>query len=95
MDLDELIDRDTGAPGAHVGRFTSTATALDDELHVTIAGFDGARHKWGPVEWAPRVDTDGDLVYPSKGDRCLVIFDDAEGGDTGDETPWVIAWSLT
>jgi microcystin-dependent protein len=49
-----------------------------DALTVTIDGYDGGLHAWGPCRWAPR-----GTVAPARGDRCLVIF-----ADSG--RPWVV-----
>lgn len=49
----------------------------ESELYVLVPSFDGGRQQWGPCAWAPST------ALPSRGDDCLVIFDERE-------TPWVI-----
>jgi hypothetical protein len=68
--------------------FAGTATSVDDDLHVLVDGFDGGQHHFGggPVRWQPRVDDQGDPVYPTAGDPAVVA--EMPSGDV-----WVLAWA--
>jgi hypothetical protein len=58
------------------GRVANTVASEADDLFVTVGAFDGHRLQWGPCEWVPAG------VLPTRGEPCLVAFDEAE-------TPWV------
>lgn len=62
---------------------TETATALSEtigaqELH-------GNEFFHPDCRWSPRLDTEGAVLLPEKGDRALVAIDDA-----GNE--WIVEW---
>lgn len=82
MQLARLLpdDDDPRPPlGAYAGEIAADAE-VDEPVPVTLGAFDGGLHLFGPCPWMPRGD-----VLPTRGDRCLVVFDD-------DGAPWVIAW---
>ena len=76
--LDELLASPVTTPSCVQGVIANDVAALDDELYVTIAGFDGGRQLWGPCAWSPST------TLPKRGEECLVLFDERE-------TPWVMA----
>jgi hypothetical protein len=62
------------------GRVVGAPATGNDDLFVTIEGFDNGEHKWGPCRFTPKA---GEL--PELGDLVLVVF-----ADTGD--PWIASW---
>lgn len=74
-----------GAREAYAGEFATSAESTLDEVTVLLPGVDGGVNRFGPASWMPRVDDAGETVYPTRGDACLVMFDD-------DGDPWVVAW---
>lgn len=61
---------------------TIAGTPGDDGLvMVRLPQLDGGVHQHGPCPWPPRPDG----VEPRRGDRCVVLEDDAGG-------LWVVGW---
>lgn len=83
-DLRELLPAAGGYPLCEA-RFTRDITDVSDGAFVRYEaeGWDDVDD--GPCPWTPRVDGDGDVLLPNKGDRCLVAMSD-------ENTPWVVAW---
>lgn len=82
MDFDSDFTAATPAqPAAFAGRFTATATTVDDELTVRVPWLDSTRTGI-PVQWMPNGD-----VLPSKDDRAWVMEAVSEDGD-GNE--WIV-----
>jgi hypothetical protein len=52
-----------------------------DSVDVLLDGFD-ATHRFGPARFVPRNDPGG---LPSRGDICIVVFDEQN-------RPYVIGW---
>lgn len=67
-------------PIAYEGMIARDVPDVDEMLTVTLADFDDGRQLFGPCPWVPRAD-----MLPARGDRCLVVFSDADD-------PWVVAW---
>lgn len=67
--------------------FANTIASVNDGAYVLIEGIDESVSKFGPAIWMTRVDDAGDTVLPTRGDPCLVVFD-----DTGQ--PWVVSWGI-
>lgn len=80
MSIGALMPRDEAPPAAVRGRIANTPAAEDDDLFVTIDVYD-RQQRFGPCAFAPRGE---DL--PSRGDRCLVLFDELR-------EPWVVLWT--
>jgi hypothetical protein len=66
------------------GRCTSSPSAVDEGVKVTIPSFDEGLDDFGPCAFTPVAGDDGP-VYPVDGDRCLVGFD--ENGEA-----WVLVY---
>lgn len=81
--LVDLVKQSTVPPAARIvwGRVATTIANPGDDLYVTIAAFDGHRQQWGPCQWSPA------NALPSRGDDCVVVFDEAE-------TPTVLILTL-
>lgn len=58
---------------------------VDEPLWVRIPSFD-ADHEFGPAPWQPRIVSDSEFGFPTRGDRCLIAV--SEIG----EDPWVVNW---
>lgn len=72
MDLDDSILREQAAdPVSWEGRFTKDAATEDDELFVTVEGYDGGEHEFGPLVWQPHGAT-----LPDAGDLALIVQSD-------------------
>jgi hypothetical protein len=83
------------------GNVADTVTAVTDRLMVIIPDFAGDL-QFGPCRWTPRLEPvtvnlaePGEtarntilahIIYPQKGDDCLVAFDQ-------NSEPWVIAYA--
>lgn len=66
-------------PGLFSGKIATSALDITDQVMVTITGFN-SKLRWGPCKWMPRPG-----VYPTRGDACIVMFDDRN-------IPYVIGW---
>lgn len=76
--LDQLLTAgDELGPVVLHGTVANSPATPDDDLYVTIIGFDGGRQQWGPCPWSPST------ALPERGDDCLVLFDERQ-------TPWVV-----
>jgi hypothetical protein len=77
-DLDEVLRPTTPDVRSVVrGVIANTPLNSQDDLYVTVPGFDGSRVRWGPCAWSPST------AIPRRGDDCLLLFDEQE-------TPWVM-----
>lgn len=71
------------APAAFVEATIATnPVSVDDEVMVLV-GAEGSQLQAGPCRWEPRV-IDGGLLFPRRGDPCLVV--------TGDKGHRAIVW---
>jgi hypothetical protein len=72
----DRLDRKADRIRLQEGRFTSTATSVDDVLKVVIPGWDdfGELEHGDPdgVMWMPRVNDAGATVYPHEDDWCAI-----------------------
>jgi hypothetical protein len=82
------------------GTIAETASGVADEIQVLLDGWDPSM-RIGPAKWMPRVQpytinvaqgdeatdefTVAQVVLPSRGDACLVGFDDQH-------RPWILVW---
>jgi len=74
-------------PQVFEGVIATDASAVDEEVYVTIPYFDdgeGKSWKHGPCKWMPRAEPGG-LFFPKRGDPCIVEL--PTGGD-----PWISIW---
>lgn len=88
------------ADSFYAGTIAETAATVDQKLQVLLNGWDTAL-RIGPARWQPRVSpqtinvaqgseatddfTVATVVLPSRGDTCLVGFDDQQ-------RPWILVW---
>lgn len=86
--------------GPFAGTIAETATTTADQIPVLLDAFDPGL-QFGPCRWMPRLTTVtvnvaetgeaahnitvAQAVLPTRGDRCLVEFDDSG-------IPWITCW---
>lgn len=86
--------------GSFAGLIANTAALVTDKVFVTVSAF-SSDYRFGPCRWMPRVEpqtvnvaespeaahniTVPHLVLPTRGDQCLVIFDESQ-------QPWIAVW---
>lgn len=67
------------------GTVASNPVDVDDPAYVVVPSRSPI-HRWGPAPYSPRIEPGGaTYAIPSRGDRCLVAFDD-------EDQPWIIEW---
>ncbi len=87
-------------PAAWDGTIAEGAAAVTDLVYVLIPAF-APDLQIGPCRWSPRVWPEtvnlaepgetarnvdlAEVVYPQRGDSCLVVFSEAQA-------PWVVEW---
>lgn len=89
-DLDQIFaapkyDPTNPLRNTYEGRINRSVGSVDNPVQVTIDNLDGGQHEYERCYWTPRVDDAGDLVYPIRGDKCLVAISD-------EEEAWVLVW---
>lgn len=89
MNWAELIPQEAVGFTLAEGMCAKTLDSVDDEFQVVVPVFDKNQRFTG-LPWMPRVDDSGDLVYPSKGDRCCVGLADTQ--HSGEPEMWIIGW---
>lgn len=65
----------------------TTPASAAEAVMVSIPGRDPQRRNWlyGPCPWSPRIVSDSEFGWPSKGDVALVVF-------TEEDEPWIVEW---
>jgi hypothetical protein len=89
MGIADLHNRESSPSGLYEAIIVGNPASVTDEIEVTIPAFD-PQLKWGPMPWPSRVDDAGATVYPSDGDRCVVVL--AETDEPGTPEPWCVGW---
>jgi hypothetical protein len=62
------------------GTFAADVPSLNTMAKVILPEFD-EHHHWGPARWQSRDAT----TLPSKGDECIVVFDNRMN-------VWIVSW---
>lgn len=88
MAIEDLLRKDhpddREEPQAFTAVVTETANSVTDLISVKLPQFD-QRTRFENVRWSPRVEEDGTVIMPTRGDKALVIL-----SDEGD--PWIVEW---
>lgn len=86
IELERKADDDAPKPRRAI--VAEDAAGAGQMIFVTVPDFDEFSH-WGPCTWRERVEVGDDgavnVVYPSKGDDCLIVED-------GDGQVWILDW---
>lgn len=90
MELDQVIREQAigeDVPQAFEAVVKRDVSAPDEELRISLPSFDGGKHIFTAIGWAPRVvpGSPPTTLLPQAGDRALAISSDE--GET-----WVTAW---
>lgn len=80
MDIKSDLPARLGLNVPWAAEIATTPTDESDTLMVVIPDFH-PRYQWGPCYWQHR----GGVSLPTRGDKCLVIFDN-------NRRPWVVSW---
>jgi hypothetical protein len=86
MSLEDLIEDRLKASGAapeasaYAGIIADTASSPTSSVRVIIPEFSNSQ-TFGPAPWMPR-----GMLYPTKGDKALVVID-------SDNEPWIVMWT--
>lgn len=81
MAIEERLQRRiTALHSGFRGVFSRDISDMAEKAYVIIPSFSSSL-EWGPCRWQSRDATS----HPSRGDLCLVLFDEAK-------QPWVAAW---
>lgn len=88
--MDEFIPR--GEPGSGVPVAYECAITTDgvndpsDQVDAKEISEDGNGFVHEDCRWEPRLNADGSVRYPDRGDRALIIISD-------DKEPWIVSWT--
>lgn len=89
MSWGELLDRGRSDSFLYEGIIAQDAADVHDQVLVTVLAHD-KEQTWGPMPWMPRVASDGSVVIPREGDRCVIGA--AATDEPGTPALWIIAW---
>jgi hypothetical protein len=89
MGVSDLLDTGSSQNPLVEGIIAEDATTVNEKIEVTIPSFDDAT-PWGPCAWTPSVNDAGEVVYPEKGDPCLVAL--AATDEPGAIGVWIVMW---
>lgn len=84
--MEQFVRRETTRdfPMALEAVFTDDASVPTDEIGVQELSEN--EHFHPNVVWSPRLNADGTLLYPARGDRCLLVISDRNNA-------WVVEWT--
>lgn len=71
------------------GFIADTPTVASDAVRISVPNLTQMdRVVYGPLSWTPIIDSSGSIIFPSRGDACLIAVDDDNLGDQ-----WIVSWS--